>query len=224
MSRLSKILLSIPKTIWFNLRYIPFSQAIKLPIWVASNVRIKSLARGCIILNDNNIRTGLIRIGYHEADAVDSYGCHTILNIDKNGTLVIEDDVHIGHGAIINIKNKAKLVVGRNFAISGTTAIICNKSISIGSDVQLSWNSLITDSDAHTIYSIDSVISNHPKEISIGNKVWIAANTTILKGTKICDNTVVASNSLLNKEFHEGNCIIAGSPAKVVKRIGGFKI
>jgi acetyltransferase-like isoleucine patch superfamily enzyme len=54
--------------------------------------------------------------------------------------------------------------------------------------------------------------------------VWIAANTTILKGTKICDNTVVASNSLLNKEFQEGNCIIAGSPAKVVKRIGGFKI
>ena len=34
------ILVSIPKTIAFNFRYLPFSQAIKLPIWVASNCKI----------------------------------------------------------------------------------------------------------------------------------------------------------------------------------------
>jgi acetyltransferase-like isoleucine patch superfamily enzyme len=203
---------------------MPIRQAIKLPIWVATNVRIKSLACGRIIISQSHVKMGMVRIGYHEADAVDTYSNHTILNIERNGCLVIEEDAHIGHGAIINIKSNAKLLLGKNFAISGTTAIICNKEILIGSDVQFSWNSLVTDSDAHTIYSAEGIISNPSEKILIGNKVWIAANTTILKGTVISDNTVIASNSLVNKQFQEGDCIIAGTPAKIIKNIWTFKI
>lgn len=36
-----KILLAVPKTIWFNFRYLPFIQAIHLPIWIAPNCKIK---------------------------------------------------------------------------------------------------------------------------------------------------------------------------------------
>ena len=223
MSRLTKIISSIPKTIWFNLRYLPFLTAIRLPVWVASNVRIKCMERGVIRLT-NNVKPGLIRIGYHEADAVDTYGLHTILSIEKGGEFIFTEDAHIGHGAIINIKSTGTLSVGRNFAISGTTSIICNKSIKFGDDVQTSWNSLITDSDAHKIFSEDGNQINPNMEIIIGNNVWIAANTTILKGSVISDNTVVASNSLVNKKFTQGKCIIGGSPANVIKSIGYFKI
>lgn len=167
---------------------------------------------------------GLIRIGFHEADAIDVHGQHTLLSIEKRGKLIFQDDAHIGHGAIINVKSEGKLSLGRNFAISGTTSIICSKSITFGDDVQLSWNSMIMDSDAHRIYSTDGKWINPPTEITVGNSVWIAANTSIMKGAVIKDNTVVASNSLVNKAFSEGNCILAGQPAKVVKQIGGFAI
>jgi UDP-3-O-[3-hydroxymyristoyl] glucosamine N-acyltransferase len=224
MSRLLKILFSIPKTIWFNFRYLPFHQAMRLPVWIASNTRIKQLHRGGIILCDEQVRLGLVHIGYHEADAVDSYGCHTILTVEKGGTLVFEADAHIGQGAILHVKKDASLVLGRHFAISGTTSVICNQRITMGEDVQCSWNSLITDGDAHCIYSEEGDWLNPPEEIRIGNKVWIAANTTILKGAMISDNTVIASNSLVNKKFTEGNCIIGGCPAKPLKHIGFFKI
>lgn len=223
MSRLLKILFSVPRTIWFNLRYLPLSQAVRLPIWLASNVRIKQMYRGGFVVK-GTCKPGLIRLGYHEADAVDTYGTHTILSVAKNGQLFFEEDAHIGHGAIINVKNGGKLCCGRNFAISGTTSIICNKLIKFGDDVQLSWNSLITDGDAHKIFSDDGVWINPNEEIIVGNKVWIAANNTILKGTFVSDNTVIASNSLVNKKFNQGDCIIGGTPAKMLKSIGYFEI
>lgn len=224
MSRLTKILFSIPKTIWFNFRYLPISKAIRLPIWIASNVRVRSMKRGCIELNNSRLFLGMIRIGYHVADAVDNYGTKTLLDVESQGIITFNDDAHIGHGAILVVKSGAKLNIGRHFAISGTTCIICNKEITFGNDVQLSWDSLITDSDAHQIFAENGDLINPNKEILIGNNVWIAANTTILKGTVISDNTIVSSNSLVNKKFINGNCIIGGSPARVLKNIGSFKI
>lgn len=224
MSRLTKIVFSIPKTIWFNFRYLPISKALRLPIWIAPNVRVRRMKRGCIVLNNPRISLGMIRIGYHVADAVDDYSTHTILDIEDCGNITFNDDAHIGHGAILVVKSGAKLNIGCHFAISGTTSIICNNEITFGNDVQLSWNSLITDSDAHKIIAENGDIINPNKEILIGNNVWIAANTTILKGSAISDNTVVASNSLVNKKFTNSSCIIGGSPAKVIKNIGSFEI
>jgi len=224
MGRKLKILASLPGTIWFNFRYLPFKQALKLPVWIAANVRIKKLFRGGIVLKTPIIRLGQIHIGYHEADGVDSYREHTIIDIEKGGKLILFSDAHVGLGAKIIVKESGKLIVGDHFAISGTTTIICAKSISFGGDVQLSWNSLICDTDAHSIYSADGSRINPDAPIVIGNHVWMAANTTILKGTQICDNTIIASNSLVNGKFTEGNCIIGGSPAKKIKNIGSFRI
>lgn len=221
--RTFKILFSIPKTIWFNLRYLPFRQAIKLPIWVAGNVRIRELHRGCMRLQ-GTLRMGMIRIGYHETDGVDFYGVHTIINVDKSGTIEFKNDAHIGTGAIIRVKKEGTISFGDNFAISGTTSIIASKSIRFGDEVQLSWNSHIMDSDAHKIYDTEGKWINPPCEIIVGSHVWIASNTTIMKGSVIQDNTVVASNSLVNKAFTEGNCVLAGQPAKIIKRIGRFII
>lgn len=222
MSRKLKILLSIPRTLYFNFRYLKFSQAIRIPVWLANNVRIKNMFKGGMVIE--NIHFNSVHIGFHEADGLDTYSVKTILDVRKGGCLVLKSTAHIGQGASLVVHSEGKLTLGRNFAISGTTSIICSKSITFGDDVQLSWNSMIMDSDAHRIYSTDGKWINPPTEITVGNRVWIAANTSIMKGAVIKDNTVVASNSLVNKAFSEGNCILAGQPAKVVKQIGGFAI
>lgn len=56
MRRTIKILLSIPKTIYFNFRYLPIRQALKLPIWLAPNVRVKNMYKGGIDGDLNIIR------------------------------------------------------------------------------------------------------------------------------------------------------------------------
>jgi acetyltransferase-like isoleucine patch superfamily enzyme len=53
--------------------------------------------------------------------------------------------------------------------------------------------------------------------VRIGRNVWIGANSTILDGSVIGDNTIVVANSLVNRRFPP-NVILQGNPAKVVGR------
>lgn len=59
-------------------------------------------------------------------------------------------------------------------------------------------------------------------EIVIGNNVWVGDKVTILAGTKLGDNVIVAANSVVNKSF-PGNCMIGGAPAKIIKHLDPVK-
>lgn len=92
------------------------------------------------------------------------------------------------------------------------------KSISIGKDCMLSYGIRVRTSDGHSVFDNTShKILNEPQSVTIGNHVWIAANSTILKGTKIPSNSIVGTNSTVNKIFELENSMIAGVPAKLVK-------
>lgn len=55
-------------------------------------------------------------------------------------------------------------------------------------------------------------------EIKIGNNVWIADKVTILGGVTIGDNVIVGVGSLVNHDI-PSNCIVAGSPAVIIKKL-----
>lgn len=217
-----RIVLAMPRTIYFNLRYLPLKQAIHLPVWIANNVRIRDMYRGGIVI-DAPVRMAMIRIGFHQVDAICIYSLKTILNIPKPGKLVFKGEAHIGYGAIISCVGGV-MTVGDNFAVSGTTSFVCYKEITIGRDVQFAWDSLVMDSDAHKIYNQEGVRMNEDRPVVIGDKVWLACQNTVLKGVVIGNNCVVGANSLLNKAYTEDGVIIAGSPASVVKKISGWEL
>lgn len=56
------------------------------------------------------------------------------------------------------------------------------------------------------------------KPITIGNNVWIGANSTILAGVVIGDNTVIGAGSVVTKSI-PGNVVAVGVPCKVVREI-----
>ena len=64
-------------------------------------------------------------------------------------------------------------------------------------------------------YNIDMVSK---KDVIIGNNVWIGWGSIILKGTIIGDNCVIGAGSLVSGEFPD-NVVIAGNPARIIKRI-----
>lgn len=55
-------------------------------------------------------------------------------------------------------------------------------------------------------------------EIIIGNNVWIGDKTTILGGVTIGDNVIIGANSVVTHNI-PSNCMVAGTPAKVIKQI-----
>ena len=222
IKKLLAIILAIPRTIYFNFRYFPVAQAVRLPIWLATNVRVRNMYRGGIVI-DAPVRMAMIRVGFHQVDAICIYSLKTILNIQRPGRLVFQGEAHIGHGAIISCVGGV-MTVGDNFAVSGSTSFVCYKEITIGRDVQFAWDSLVMDSDAHKIYALEGERVNEDRPIIIGDKVWLACQNTLLKGTVIGNNCVVGACSLLNKNYSEDGVIIAGSPARVVKKISGWEL
>lgn len=137
--------------------------------------------------------------------------------LEDGSTLEIEGDFTIGYGVKIQISKDGKLHFGgREFesasGITADTIILVEKKIIIGTDFLCAWNVFISDSDWHQIGNQD-----HQKDVIIGDHVWVANNSSILKGSIIGKNSIVASQSkIINKEF-PANSLIAGIPAKIVK-------
>lgn len=57
-----------------------------------------------------------------------------------------------------------------------------------------------------------------PKKVTIGNNVWIGGGVTILPGVNLGNNVVVGAGSVVTKSFPD-NVVIAGNPAKIIKKI-----
>ena len=56
------------------------------------------------------------------------------------------------------------------------------------------------------------------KEIHIGKNCFIGCNSIILKGTVLGDGCVVGAGAVVAGKFEDGS-IVAGNPARVIKRL-----
>lgn len=132
---------------------------------------------------------------------------------DNRGTIIFCGKAWLGQGT--RISNDGRLCIGDTFCITANTTIICSKEIMIGDRVLISWDVLIMDSDAHKIISNDEYV-NPDMKICIKNNVWIGCRVTILKGTFISENSVVAAGSIINKVCNISHSVI-GDQGVVLK-------
>ena len=107
--------------------------------------------------------------------------------------------------------------MGENFSITAESQICAKKLIHIGENVLMSWQCLVMDTDWHSI-CLDGIKANDDIKVSIEDNVWIGCRSTILKGAVIPRGCVIGANSNVVGVFTEKNGIIAGNPARIVKK------
>ncbi|MGL6008064.1 MAG: acyltransferase [Culicoidibacterales bacterium] len=203
--------ISLYKSLKISIKYFGI-KGFYLPILVSKNTIIQSM-KGSITIDE--IKPLSIKIGFTNISIFNGKSTKTIVNLQKNSSINFKGKSFFGIGSVID--NDGELWFGKNFVITAKSTIICKKSMHFGDDVIISWENLLMDTDFHKIYINDKRI-NKNSDIMIGNKVWITTGNTFLKGTEISDGCVVASNSLLNKKYQLENSLIAGSPAKIIKK------
>jgi len=78
------------------------------------------------------------------------------------------------------------------------------------------------------IISANHSVKDHRQHIKgkveIGNYCWLGMNAIILPDVTLGDHTVVAANSVVTKSYPDGYCIIAGSPARIIKTLNREEI
>lgn len=153
------------------------------------------------------------------------FGKKVILNSDfknSNTALTFRCKFVTGYEGVIQ--------VGENTMFNGV-CVVAYESVVIGKNCQIASSTLIADTDFHPVDPAEreKQVSGQPysfgavkkKPIVLGDNVWVGWNSTILKGVTIGDNSIVAAGSVVLAGDYPANALIAGNPAKVVKRIQG---
>ena len=104
---------------------------------------------------------------------------------------------------------RKKITIGENTCIGGNCKILDNDFHPIEAETR---NKLLRDENGGDSNQVPS------REIKIGKSCFIGCNSIILKGTVLGDGCVVGAGAVVAGKF-EDNCVIAGNPAKVIKRL-----
>lgn len=128
----------------------------------------------------------------------------------------------IGENVIIkgnfNCDYAKHIFIGDRCFINCNVTILDTHIVKIGDDVLIGPGTVITPA-SHAVNAIlraKPLYICHP--ITIGNKVWIGANATILPGVTIGDNAIVAAGAVVQDNV-PANAVVGGVPAKVIKYI-----
>lgn len=113
----------------------------------------------------------------------------------------------------------AEVKIGDFCGMSGTV-IGAKKSITIGNNVMIGANVLITDFDWHSLdpTARSQGASSESNPIIIGDNVFIGYSAIILKGVSVGKNSVIGANSVVTSNI-PANVIAAGNPCKVISEL-----
>ena len=152
----------------------------------------------------------------------------------------IGKESHIG-GTFVFERGKGFVSIGDRSSIGGGCLLVCSQDegITIGSNVMLSWNVTVIDTNAHSLDpeirandAFDWLVGvqvgrqGHYKDwtnvlsapIVIKDGAWIGFGSSILKGVTIGAGAVIGSNSVVTKDIPDG-AIAAGNPARIVGQV-----
>jgi acetyltransferase-like isoleucine patch superfamily enzyme len=136
-------------------------------------------------------------------------------------------------GAVVTETKDATIRLGDNTFVGGNTLIASAIGIEIGSDVLISYQCIVTDSDNHSVhFSLRRRDladwrngGNHDwtttvsKPVRIADGAWLGARSMVLKGVTIGEGAIVGAGSVVTKDVPAWT-IVAGNPARVMRELG----
>ncbi len=173
---------------------------------LANSARIELPERGYLDINVLNIKRDKIR------------PC-TLWMGEK--TTLVSGGFSMYEGAAIVVLDGGRLVLGRN-SYMNESLIQCASSITIGENCAIAGDVLIQDTDFHPMLDENGNEKTYTKPITIGNRVWICAKATILKGVTIGDGAIIAAGAVVTKDV-PAHALVGGNPARIIKENVNWK-
>jgi serine acetyltransferase len=181
---------------------------------------------------DRMVRHGATGPGDRLADRFGAFGRGSCLAF-PTGAIFGEEWIHLGDDTLVGpyVSLSAGMVPGQKMVtdpvvrigdrsmIGRGSHIVGHFSIDVGSDVQTGPYVYITDQN-HGYEDPDQVVHvqwPHDVPVVIGDGSWLGTGVVILPGTELGKNVVVAAGAVVRGVFPD-HCVIAGVPAKIVRR------
>ena len=135
----------------------------------------------------------------------------TLIRLAKNAYWIMHHGGYLFFDTTVDIKEDAILETGFFSANTGSV-IVCSKHICLGEDVMMGRNVIIYDSDFHQIGK-----NSGAEKVVIEDHVWLTGNINVNKGVRVGEGSIVASQTVLNKDVPKYS-LVAGKAIGTVVR------
>jgi len=173
----------------------------------------------CALLKSTRIRFhgsgNTVRVGdFSQLDHVEIYihGDNNTVEIGSWCHLLNTEFCEEDGANRISIGDGTKILGKTHFAAIETTALTVGKNCLFSGDIHFRTG------DSHAVLDLQGRRINPSRDITLGDHVWVGTKTTFLKGAQVGSDSVVGACAVVTGAHPETNCVLAGVPAKVVKR------
>ncbi len=141
----------------------------------------------------------------------------------KKGAIRIDDKAYIENGVRIRAGFNGSISIGEQVRIHDYCFIYAHDHLVIGENTMISPQVFITDfnhkfSSSKYSRKLKSLGGYESKRVTIGNNVWIGAQSVILPGVTIGDDVIIGAGSVVTKSIAPKSLAV-GNPARVIKKI-----
>lgn len=197
------------RSLYFCIHYLPFKQAIKLPI-LLYNVNLEDI-RGKVLIEYDNVYRGMIKIGVY---GVKIFPKNKTVWQNQGGVVVFKGSCQIGASSAISVESNAQLIFGDDFINSYGLRLIVSRKIHFGKTNRMGWNVLIMDTNMHPLVNKETgKRGGGGAPISIGDYNWFSTNCVVLPGVNTPERIICGLGSVVTRNVEwEPYCMYGGSP------------
>jgi len=112
----------------------------------------------------------------------------------------------------------ATVSIGDSTSINSGTAICAHRSVRIGRNCGIGNYCLVMDTDFHEIGDHTQTRVPEAAPVTIGDNVWLAARSIVMKGVTIGDGAVVCAGSVVATNVPPYT-MVGGVPARIIRRL-----
>lgn len=138
------------------------------------------------------------------------------IHIGKCATLIASSDNKIRLSVWSDSAAKGSIRMGNYCMVCPGVRIGSAERINIGDNCMIASNAYIADSDWHDLYNRIAMGKTAP--VDIADNVWVGESAIIGKGVSIGENSIVGAGAVVVSDI-PSDCISAGNPARIVKRL-----
>ena len=214
LSRILNVFYIWIPSIVFNFHYLPWKQAIKLPIYLRKP-NYRKLG-GKVIIESSAIKRGMIRLGFNITNTYPDNGISWL----NEGTIIFKGETVIGSDSYIVVRPTGKVEFGEDFASTAALKLVSCVGIQFGKGSLLGWDVTIMDTNFHPLYdTTNKQFKKSYGKISIGDYNWFSTQCMIMHSVVTPEHCVFGARSILTRSGQfESYCVHGGNPLHVLAR------
>lgn len=214
ISHLLILLRAFIPSIYFCLKYLPFRQAIKLPILVYKPHFLK--LKGTVVIENENIRFGMVKLGFLTHVLYPNTG----ITVKNEGKLVFKGKCDIGNDCYIVCGKQGRIEFGDDFKVTAGLKMVSQCGITFGKETRIGWGCIVMDTNFHPLYDMEKQkFKKAFGKIRIGDNNFFTSQCFIMPSVQTPERCIFGARTVVTRGGqYEPYCVHGGSPVRVLSR------